>query len=138
MSVVIFASSLFGVLIGDPHLLSMSTSKMVHFHFFHITMKFSELQRLNCSTRHNIAIGLKNPLCEFISFPSSRAKDATEYFLIMRKRGLVISKITPIIPLELTEVGNVALFTKGFCVRVTSTDFEVITGSKIVNSHSLF
>ena len=48
----------------------------------------------------------------------------------------MISKITPIVPSELTKVGNVALFSKGFHVWVTPTDFEVIMGGKVVNPHS--
>ena len=48
----------------------------------------------------------------------------------------MISKITPIVPSELTEVGNVTLVPKGFHMWVTSTDFDVITGGKVVNPHS--
>ena len=78
-------------------------------------------------------ICFQNTSCHYIAFSFGRAKDAAKYFLLNGKNRGVITIITPFIPDELTEVGDITIFPSDGEVSISSLELKPIPCSQVVD-----
>ena len=83
-------------------------------------------------------IGFEDPLRHFIAFTFIWTKDADEYIVLRCESSCVIPIVTPSIPCELTEVGNVTIFTSDGEVCVSLLKLEQVLGKKVVYAGATF
>ena len=77
-----------------------------------------DLEGSHSASWDNIAIGLQNPLGHLISGAGGRSKDTAKDLAVVRELLLVLSKVAPVIPFVLAEVGNVTFFASSCGMRV--------------------
>ena len=79
--------------------------------FLCFTVQLIVSQWYSGTTWDDTSICFQNPLCHFIDFAFGRAKDAAKDFLLNGENSGVNMIITPFIPGELKEVGDITIFT---------------------------
>ena len=83
-------------------------------------------------------IGFEDPLRHFIAFTFIWTKDADEYIVLNWESRCVLPIVTPSIPCELTEVGNVTILTSDVEVCVSPLNLEQVIGKKVVYAGATF
>ena len=84
----------------------------------------------------NFPIVLQVPFRHFIVLPSRRNKHSTNIFLIKSISFITVAKITLIIPLKPTYIGNVAFISSQLTMRVGYIQLKLIFRRHIVDPHA--
>ena len=65
---------------------------------------FSGMQSTHGTLWDHLSIGFQYPLSHFVTVTVCRAQNSSKYLLVMGKSSGVFTEITPLVPLELTDV----------------------------------
>ena len=82
-----------------------------------------------------IPISFKALLCHLVTTIFSRTKDSAKKLSLVWEFSSSIHSIGPLIPLELINIGDVSLLTKGIKVRILDLELEQGTSNQIVDAH---
>ena len=99
---------------------------------------FGGVERSSSPTRHNISIGLQDPLSHLIAFSLCRSKDTAKNLTSEREIAGVFTIVTPLVPAELTQVRDVAFFYSHREMGVPPLKLEQVAGCQVANTSTTF
>ena len=87
---------------------------------------------------YNITVRFKYPQSHLVPFAPRWAEDASKNLSVEGEPTILFTKIAPIVPFILGEVGDVSFFTSQSCVRVSTMQLKNILHCEIVDPRTAF